>query len=126
MTIDNDLRNCDPGSAVFNVISGLPFAGPIGKVGRTTSQVVAKSWYKSTFKTAEESLEYHFKQHGVGKTIEEYSRDAIEFFSKNKDKAQEVILNDDSSGFLIRDPGNPGGYFKIIDGAIKAVSFWYN
>jgi hypothetical protein len=84
----------------------------------------ATAWYKSTFDTGEHSLNYHWAEHGrkYGKTMEEYTNDAEEFFAKNKQNAKPVVLNDGSPGLRIRISKGPGGYFTLSG---QVVSFWY-
>jgi hypothetical protein len=82
-------------------------------------------WDKSTFQNETQSIQYHWGKHarGLGKSMEEYTKDATEFFQKNKSIGQEVTLKDGSKGLLIKiGKRNPGGYFKE-DG--KIVTFWY-
>lgn len=54
----------------------------------------ASKWYKSTFETVEESMDYHSKTHGNGRTLEQYTDDAMNFFNKNKNIGTEVTLKD--------------------------------
>ena len=81
-------------------------------------------WYKSTFNTEEESMNYHLKKHGKGRTIEEYTKDATDFYNKNKKLGVDVILKDGTHAIKIQTgtgKNKVGGYWTK-DG--KLVTFW--
>lgn len=85
---------------------------------------VSRKWYKSTFNRVEDSMAYHLKKHGRGRSITQYTYDALEFYNRNRHKAVAVKLNDGSSGYRIQtkiNGRNIGGYWTK-DG--KIVSFW--
>jgi hypothetical protein len=65
-------------------------------------------------------MEYHLNKHGKGRTIEQYTEDAMTFYNKNKSSGSVVTLKDGTQGIKL---GNSdiGGYWTI-DG--KLVSFW--
>lgn len=83
------------------------------------SRPVAEEWHKGTFDTADDSIKYHLEKHGKGRTVEEYTRAAIDFFKANKDKAKKVILKDNSPGWQIK--GKSGGYWTENG---RVVTFW--
>jgi len=94
---------------------------PISAPGRFLFQ----SWYRATFPNRLQSLLYHWRKHGraAGKTFEQYTREAAEFFVQNKSLATQVTLKDGTPGLLIRlGKGQPGGYFKPTG---EVVTFWY-
>lgn len=69
-------------------------------------------------------MEYHLKTHGKGRTIEQYTDDAIDFYNKNKNIGVEVTLKDGSKGIKIQTgtgKNKVGGYWTK-DG--KLVTFW--
>lgn len=81
-------------------------------------------WHKGTFNSAIDSMEYHLAKHGNGRTIEQYTNDAMNFYNKNKHLGKEVQLKDGSFGIKIETiSGNNkvGGYWTN-DG--KIVTFW--
>ena len=90
------------------------------KGGRKTSE----QWYKSTFDTVEDSMEYHLRIHGKGRTIEEYTQSAMDFYNQNKHLGEDVILKDGSEGIKIQTGTgkNKVGGFWTKDG--KLVTFW--
>ncbi len=79
-----------------------------------------KFWYKSTFPTNQASIDYHTKKHGNGRTSLQYTRDAVNFYKKNKNLRQPFILKDGSQGYKIK-KGNEGGTW---DKNGKIVTFW--
>ncbi|MBI5216818.1 MAG: RHS repeat-associated core domain-containing protein [Ignavibacteriae bacterium] len=88
-----------------------------------TARELLKGWHKGTFRSAASSLKYHLKKHGAGRGMEQYVKDAKDFFKQNYNKGQIVTLKDGTPGILIRTQGGgQGGYFTL-DG--KPVSFWY-
>lgn len=90
------------------------------KGGSKTSE----QWYKSTFDTVEDSMEYHLSKHGKGRTIEEYTKDAMDFYNQNKHLGEEVILKDGTEAIKIQTgtgKNKVGGYWTK-DG--KLVTFW--
>lgn len=89
----------------------------------STSNITTKvenQWYKSTFNTVKESINYHVQIHGAGRTPQQYTKDARQFFKENSDIIQEVTLKDGTEGIKIKS-GKQGGYFKP-DGRI--VTYW--
>lgn len=90
------------------------------------SEETLSHWDRATFPTVEACARYHWEKHAayLGKTPEEYTKDAIQFFSANRPNARPLRLKDGEQGYVIRTgPGGPGGYFTS-DG--KIVSFWYS
>ncbi len=121
-------------TAVPFVPAGLQKVGKVAdkvndvrKAANFTEKINSK-WFKSTFKTAEDSFSYHYNKHvkeaGIKNVSQEqYMQDAIDFYNKNKNLGQDVILNDGTKGLKIKpsDKG-PGGYYTA-DG--KPTTFWY-
>jgi len=76
-----------------------------------------------------QSVRYHLAKHGKGRTAQQYTQDAMEFFQKNKHLGQKVTLKDGTAGIKIQTkikiPGQKtqriGGYWTQ-DG--KLVTFW--
>lgn len=83
------------------------------------------SWYKGTFPNKLESVKYHLAKHGKGRTPTEYTRDAMNFFRKNKLLGEPVTLKDGTPGIKIqtktKSGGKTGGYWTQ-DG--RLVTFW--
>ena len=81
------------------------------------------NWLKKNF-TNPGKIEYHWKKHAesLGKSVEQYMNDALDFYAKNKNKPGVLeITTEVGNGIKIL--GNPGGIFSK-DGRI--VSFWYD
>lgn len=70
------------------------------------------------------SIVYHWKKHAqkYGKSFDQYTQDALDFFAKNQHLGKPVTLMDGSPGILIRLKGKGGGYFTPNG---EVVSFWY-
>lgn len=77
-------------------------------------------WYKSTFPTNQASIDYHTKKHGNGRTSLQYTREAVNFYKKNKQLRQPFTLKDGSQGYKIK-KGNEGGTWTKNG---KIVTFW--
>ena len=89
------------------------------------SEETLAHWDQATFPTAHECAFYHWQKHAsyLGKSPEEYTSDALDFFKREKERARPLTLKNGERGFIIRTgPGGPGGYFTQ-DG--RVVSFWY-
>ncbi|HZE86742.1 MAG TPA: PA14 domain-containing protein [Methylomirabilota bacterium] len=89
--------------------------------GKTIGNITSK-WYKSTSKTVEDAIDFHLEKHGAGRTAEEYTEDALQFFKENRDIMKNTILKDGTQGVKIR-IGNQGGYFTPEG---KIVTYWDN
>ena len=69
-------------------------------------------------------MSYHLDKHGNGRTIEHYTQDALDFYSKNKNLGKDVILKDGTEALKIQTgtgKNKVGGYWKK-DG--KVITFW--
>ncbi len=89
------------------------------------SEEVLSHWDQATFANVYDCARYHWQKHAsyLGKTPEEYTKDALQFFNKEKGRARTLTLRNGEPGLVIRTgPGGPGGYFTQ-DG--RVVSFWY-
>ena len=118
----------------YKTAGTLAGGGIVGQFVRTAAAIVSlehaannasigRAWYRSTFESEEASAEYHLGKHGMGRTLEEYTKDAQDFFRQNQSQATEVRLRDGTPGLRIKTPGGEGGYFTP-DGRI--VTFWYD
>lgn len=79
---------------------------------------------ETTADTVEDSMAYHLNKHGNGRTIEQYTDDAMTFYEENKHLGVEVILKDGTEAIRIQTgtgKNKVGGYWTI-DG--KLVTFW--
>jgi hypothetical protein len=62
-------------------------------------------------------------KHGGGRTLEEYTDDAIRFFNNNSQRGVQMISKDGTEAIRIKTPGGgPGGIFTTLG---KIISFWY-
>lgn len=61
-----------------------------------------KHWSQSTFDSVDDSIEYHLSKHGKGRTLNEYTKTAIEFFQKYKDLEKLEKLNEGAEGIKIK------------------------
>ncbi|MEM7365831.1 MAG: polymorphic toxin-type HINT domain-containing protein, partial [Pseudomonadota bacterium] len=88
-----------------------------------------QTWHKGTFPNKTQSVRYHLDKHGKGRTAGEYTRDAMDFFERNKHLAKNVTLKDGTPGIKIQTKvkvagqktQRVGGYWTQ-DG--KLVTFW--
>lgn len=96
---------------------------------RGTGKYLADNWHQGTFPNRMQSVRYHLAKHGKGRTAQQYTQDAMDFFQKNKHLGQKVTLKDGTPGIKIQTkikiPGQKtqriGGYWTQ-DG--KLVTFW--
>jgi hypothetical protein len=72
---------------------------------------VADCWAKGTFANPIDSLDYHFRKHGRGRTREHYTYDALRFFRENHQEAQWGRWNHDWPEAFRLKIGTQGGYF---------------
>jgi len=81
-------------------------------------------WHNGTFTSAFDSMEYHLAKHGKGRSIEQYTNEAMKFYNKNKNLGEKIILKDGTIGIKIQTgtgKNKIGGYWTY-DG--KIVTFW--
>ena len=98
-------------------------------VGSANGRYLADNWHQGTFPNRTQTVSYHLAKHGKGRSATEYTRDAMDFFQKNRHLGQDVILRDGSAGIKIQTkvsmPGQKtqkiGGYWTS-DG--RLVTFW--
>jgi RHS repeat-associated protein len=95
--------------------SGLLKTG--GKV--STQKFIEKHWAKGTLGRAEKSAAFHLSKHGNGRNIQQYTKDAMEFFRQNRGNA--IIRPDKTGNPAYHIPGYPGGWWTL-DG--KIITFW--
>ena len=71
---DERIRAVDPASLAASSASlGLLVASQ----GTVVEKSIADSWAKGTFAKAVLSLEHHFEKHGAGRTLKQYTFDAL-------------------------------------------------
>ena len=88
-----------------------------------------KSWHKGTFPNKIQAIKYHVAKHGKGRTATQYTKDAMNFFQRNKHLGQNIILKDSTSGTKIQTKIKTsgqrtrriGGYWTDDE---KLVTFW--
>jgi RHS repeat-associated protein len=81
-----------------------------------------KYWHKATFASEAASAAYHLRTHAPGRTLEQYTTDAIDFYRQNRGRGVARTARDGSDAILIRTKGGPGGWFTP-DG--RVITFWY-
>lgn len=59
-------------------------------------------WDKGTFPTVQDSINYHTKKHGYERSQLQYTRDAVNFYERNKRLRYSTTLKDGSPGYRIR------------------------
>jgi len=104
------------------------FFGKNNKMSNGGGKYLFKNWYKGTFYNRIQSIRYHLTKHGKGRSALEYTKDAMNFFKKNKNMGRNVILKDGIPGIKIQIKSivngktkRTGGYWTK-DG--KLVTFW--
>jgi hypothetical protein len=96
---------------------------------KSVGKYLADSWHQATFPNRMQSDRYHLAKHGKGRTARQYTRDAMEFFEKSKQRGKEVILKDGTRGIKIQTkikiPGQKtrriGGYWTESG---RLVTYW--
>lgn len=68
-----------------------------------------------------DSIRYHLSKHGNGRTLQKYTEDAIEFFERNKARAEWGRWNPNWEPSYRLKVGNQGGYYTA-DGSV--LSCW--
>jgi hypothetical protein len=81
----------------------------------------ASNWARGTFSNTADSMAYHFGKHGDGRTIEQYTKDAMQFWEKNKAQAEWGNWNPKWETSYRLKVGDQGGYFTK-DG--KILTYW--
>lgn len=95
-----------------------------GKVTKQAGTTVADLWHKVTFDNVKDSMDYRATKHGKGRTIEQYTQDAMNFFQENQHLGTEVVLKDGTPGIKIQTgygKNKVGGYWTRNG---KLVTFW--
>lgn len=77
-------------------------------------------WDKGTFPTVQDSINYHTRKHGYGRSQLQYTRDAVNFYERNKRLRYSTTLKDGSPGYRIK-KGQQGGIWTK-DG--KILTYW--
>lgn len=66
-------------------IDKLPLDSIIRKLfDKVFNSLLKSRWYKSTFNCVEDSWKHHLQKHGKGRSIDEYTKAAEEFWEKYK------------------------------------------
>jgi hypothetical protein len=113
---------------IKDIKKGLSFLKDSKKIFKT-EEYLSNLWHKGTFENIADSLIYHLKKHGKGRSAMQYTADATTFFEKNKKLGKRVILRDGSLGIgiqtITKDSSGkitPVGGYWTVDG--KLVTFW--
>jgi hypothetical protein len=115
---DERCRAVDPAFAATHEARSLLL---VSSKGTAVEKGVLDNWAKGSFETPMRSLEYHFGKHGSGRTRQQYTFDALQFFRENKDRAQwGKWRNDWNEAFRLK-IGNRCGYFTPSG---RVISFW--
>ncbi|MGB0757464.1 MAG: FG-GAP-like repeat-containing protein [Patescibacteria group bacterium] len=102
---------------------GLGFGAMVVSGGRSvvmTPKQVLGSWRNVNKNSITETIKYHHRVHGAGRTISEYTQDGNSFYSKYKDQGRPHLLNNGETGLKIRVKEN--NYYGIYDSDGKQVS----
>ncbi len=95
-----------------------------GEVGKYLSD----NWHKGTFPNKTQSLAYHLKKHGKGRTASQFTKDAQDFFAKNKQLGQPTTLKDGTPGIKIQTKTKVNGKTVRVGGywttSGKLVTYW--
>lgn len=76
-------------------------------------------WYPSTLETAENSATYHVRKHGKGRTLAEYTTEALDLWRKTKPEDRiPWKLSDGTTGWKIRGDWRSGEGIYSPDGRI--------
>ena len=89
--------------------------------GTAVESAIAAKWGKGTFENVVDSLEYHFTKHGAGRSLQQYTDDALQFFEKNKGQAEWGQWNPKWKPSFKLKIGDKGGYFTA-DG--RVLTYW--
>ncbi len=94
----------------------------LGRLGRELKQVRSK-WHNSSFEKLDDTIAYHWKKHGEGNSLTQYTKDAENLFANNKGLGKPINLRDGTTGIKIKlGKGKPFGIYTS-DG--KIISFGY-
>jgi hypothetical protein len=108
-SFEERIRAVDPAcGATSSVLSPLLL---FASQGIAVEKAVADSWAKGTFPNVVLALEQHFAKHGGGRTLQQYTFDALRFFNKYKEKAQWGRWKADWAESFRLKIGDEGGYF---------------
>lgn len=104
------------------------YRGSALTVNNKGGKYLFNSWHKGTFPNKTQSVMYHYRKHGNGRTAVQYTKDAMKFFNKNKGLGQKVILKGGTQGIKIQTKQiingktqRSGGYWTSSG---KIVTFW--
>jgi len=71
-----------------------------------------------------QSIKYHLQKHGNGRIPKEYTQDALNFLTINRDKALDVILKNGKKGISLKVNQNGqrmGGFWTENE---KIITYW--
>lgn len=71
---------------------------------------IEAAWDKATFDDKASSIRYHHREHGKGRDVGTYTRDAVDFYQKFKSRARPHRLQDGRMGVKIRTKDHFGIY----------------
>lgn len=92
--------------------------------GVAVPRYIADQWHRGTFDNVVDSMEYHLGKHGKGRTLQQYTIDAMNFYRQNKHRGTPVTLKDGTLGIRIQTGSGRskvGGYWTVEG---KLVTFW--
>lgn len=89
--------------------------------GTVVERAIVDRWAKGTFGNVVDSIEYHFSKHGGGRSLQEYTDDAVRFFEQNKGQAQWGRWNPNWEPSFRLKIGDRGGYFT---GDGRVLTYW--
>jgi hypothetical protein len=87
----------------------------------TEAAAVWRAWSRGTFPGKLQSMTYHWLKHANGRTIAQYTADALAFFNQNRQLAQWGTWNPMwAPSFRLKIAGK-GGYFTALD---EILTYW--
>jgi len=86
------------------------------------AKYILRSHKNTTFPNTYQAVRYHWKKHGNGKSLLQYTKDARRLWRTQRSSGSKVQLRDGSNGVKIR---APDGRFGIYSQSGKVISFGY-
>jgi RHS repeat-associated protein len=99
--------------------SGTDFI--VSPSGTVVEKAIVDKWARGTFENVVDSMEYHFGKHGSGRTLEQYTDDALGFFEQNRGEAQWGKWSPNWEPAYRLKLGSQGGYFTS-EGSV--ITYW--
>jgi hypothetical protein len=81
-------------------------------------------WRTTNYATVEKAMVDHYAKHGLGKTLEQYTDDAIDFWNKYNSQGKPWPLADGTTGIKLDVDSVIKGGIYTTDGGI--ITFWYD